>query len=313
MIRLFLKYINPVSISNFILKFYINFKYRFLKYSSPSNFWNDNLVDHPKGGYKSVSQSINHLNWRNNQYLNSIENMNFKNTHKKVVIDYGCGPGNDLINILKDYTPKKLIGIDVSKKAISVAKERCKIHSFNVEFMEISEEKPLKIINQSIDVIKSNGVLHHLDNLSFILKEFQRVLKKDGIVNLMIYNRNSIWFHLHVAYELKIKKKIFSKWTDEEVFKISTDGFNCPISRCYTPETFRNICNDNKFKCKFINSSISLFEMKKLNMIWEALKSQKLSNDSRDFLNSLTFDNKGIPKYKGQVAGINAYYELRKF
>ena len=55
------------------------------------------------------------------------------------------------------------------------------------------------------------GVLHHIENLSGVFKEFKRILKKNGFIQVMVYNRNSIWYHLHVAYEVKIKMGLWPK------------------------------------------------------------------------------------------------------
>ena len=256
---------------------------------------------------------MDHLKWRNNQYINSEKNMYFKNTQKKIVLDYGCGPGNGLINIINTSNPKKIYAVDVSEKSIYLAKKRAKLHNLNVSFIKINEnEKISSIDDNSIDVIKSDGVLHHIENIDFVLREFKRILKKNGVINLMIYNRDSLWFHLHVNYELMVKKKIFSNSSDEEVFKISTDGFQCPISNCFSPSKFIEICKKNKFRSKLKDVSISLFELSKVNLINEAIKSKKIKLSSKDFLKQIYF-KKRIPYFRKNIAGINAYYELRNF
>ena len=128
----------------------------------------------------------------------------------------------------------------------------------------------------------------------------------------MIYNRDSLWFHLHVNYELMVKKKIFSNSSDEEVFKISTDGFQCPVSYCFSPSKFIEICKKNKFRTKLKNVSISLFELSKVNLIKEAINSEKIKLSSKDFLKQIYFKRR-IPYFRKNIAGINAYYELRNF
>ena len=35
-----------------------------------------------------------------------------------------------------------------------------------------------EIENNSIDVIKCDGVLHHIEDIAFVFKEFKRILKK---------------------------------------------------------------------------------------------------------------------------------------
>lgn len=312
MFKSFLKNILPDFILNLILKLYISFV-RLRTFKTSQSFWNENTVSSPKNGFKSIEESMEHLKWRNNQYINSEKNMYFKNTQKKIVLDYGCGPGNGLINIINTSNPKKIYAVDVSEKSIYLAKKRAKLHNLNVSFIKINEnEKINSIDDNSIDVIKSDGVLHHIENIDFVLREFKRILKKNGVINLMIYNRDSLWFHLHVNYELMIKKKIFSNSSDEEVFKISTDGFQCPVSYCFSPSKFIEICKKNKFRTKLKNVSISLFELSKVNLIKEAINSEKIKLSSKDFLKQIYFKRR-IPYFRKNIAGINAYYELRNF
>jgi ubiquinone/menaquinone biosynthesis C-methylase UbiE len=312
MFKSFLKNILPDFILNLILKLYISFV-RLRTFKTSQSFWNENTVSSPKNGFKSIEESMEHLKWRNNQYINSEKNMYFKNTQKKIVLDYGCGPGNGLINIINTSNPKKIYAVDVSEKSIYLAKKRAKLHNLNVSFIKINEnEKINSIDDNSIDVIKSDGVLHHIENVDFVLREFKRILKKNGVINLMIYNRDSLWFHLHVNYELMVKKKIFSNSSDEEVFKISTDGFQCPVSYCFSPSKFIEICKKNKFRTKLKNVSISLFELSKVNLIKEAINSEKIKLSSKDFLKQIYFKRR-IPYFRKNIAGINAYYELRNF
>ncbi len=312
MFKSFIKKILPVFILNLILKLYISFL-RLRIYKTSQSFWNKNTVSSPKNGFKSIKESLEHLKWRNNQYINSEKNMYFKNAQKKIVLDYGCGPGNGLINIINNCSPKKIYAVDVSEKSIYLAKKRAELHNINVSFIKINENEKINNLNDnSIDVIKSDGVLHHIENIDFVLKEFKRILKKNGVINLMIYNRDSLWFHLHVNYELMIKKKIFSNSSDEEVFRISTDGFQCPVSNCFSQSKFIEICKKNKFRSKLKGVSISLFELGKVNMINEAMNSEKIKTKSKDFLKQIYF-KKNIPYFKKNIAGINAYYELRNF
>ena len=84
-----------------------------------------------------------------------------------------------MINIINNSSPKKIYAVDVSEKSIYLAKKRAKLHNIKVSFIKINENEKIKDINDnSIDVIKSDGVLHHIDNIDFVLKEFKRILKK---------------------------------------------------------------------------------------------------------------------------------------
>jgi len=294
-----------------ILRIYVFFIDMLPKYSSSQKFWNKNIVDSPKNGFSSLEKSLNHLNWRNTQYINSISLMNYQSFNKKVILEYGCGPGNDLINMNILSKPKKIFAYDVSTKAINLARKRTELHNLNINFIlgdETQTKLPLR--DNSIDIINSQGVLHHIENLKYVFKEFKRVLNNKGYIQVMVYNKNSLWFHLHVAYEMKLKKKLWKNESLENIFKKTTDGFRCPVAKCYTSLEFIGLCKENGFNCSLIGVSTSLFEMRRVNLIWEALQNKNLNNESRNFLRKIEFASNGEPMFNEQVAGINSYYKL---
>lgn len=298
-------------IKNILFKFYISLIEILPKYSSSQKYWNNNIVDNPRFGFKSEIDSLNHLNWRNSQYIKFLKKVNMTNLSDKVVLDFGCGPGNDVINACTLSKPKKMIAYDVSRTAIELAKKRANLHKINVEFI-LGDEKnkniPLK--SNSIDVINSMGVLHHIDRIEVTLKELKRIIKNNGYIQVMVYNKNSIWFHLHVAYEVKLKKKLWENESLDEIFRKTTDGLRCPISNCYTEREFISLCKKNGFNSTLTGVSTSLFEMTKINLLWEALRNKELNDHSRKFLENINFDKNGEPLHNGNIAGINSYYKL---
>jgi SAM-dependent methyltransferase len=283
------------------------------KFSSPVQYWSEFTVTQ---GRKFISRedSLQYLNWRNLLYFNYIHLMPLSGHDNKVVLDYGCGPGNDLTGFVEYSHPKKVFGADVSPKAIESAKQRLKFHnSNNVEFKLLpNEENPLPFESNSIDYIHSSGVLHHVSDINHVLKEFYRILKPDGVIRIMIYNYNSIFLHLHVAYDIRRVKKVDADVPLEEAFKKSTDGRECPISRCYHPDEFVRICTENGFNATFVDAAISTLEMQILPTRFSALQDINLEEEHRQFLYDLSFNDKGWPLYKGKIAGVDAVYELKK-
>ena len=96
------------------------------------------------------------------------------------------------------------------------------------------------------------------------------------------------------------------------MFKISTDGFQCPVSNCFSPSDFIEICKKINSDLKLKNISVSLFELGKVNLINEAMNSEKIKQSSKDFLKQI-YIKKIFHILKKNIAGINAYYELRNF
>ncbi len=148
--------------------------------------------------FESREHSLEYLDWRNSQYLFYELLMPLGGHDGETILDYGCGPGHDLVGLAEFSRPKRVIGMDVSPVALKAARDRLVLHgSLPVELIrvqEVSECIPLQ--DHSIDFIHCSGVLHHMPNIKQILGEFYRVLGPHGTARVMIYNHDSIWNHL---------------------------------------------------------------------------------------------------------------------
>ena len=230
-----------------------------------------------------------------------------------VVLDYGCGPGNDLVGFSEFSKTAKLIGADVSSTALVAAKKRCELHKKNIELIKLDENSNLIPLSaNSVDLVHSSGVLHHVKVLNNVLSEIHRILKPGGTFQVMIYNYNSIWVHLYVAYVIQIKEKKYSNLPILDAFRRSTDGPHCPISRCYSPHDFLDIVCTHGFNGSYKGSSISLHELSLLPMLKEAILNQNLGIKHRDFLSAITFDKMNTPVYNKNIAGISACFKFTK-
>jgi len=142
------------------------------------------------------------------------------------------------------------------------------------------------------------------------MREFKRILKPGGQAQIMVYNRNSIFVQLYVAYLQMLKEDHFKGFTLEQAFQRLTDGPNCPISECYTPSTFIDMVCQAGLKAEFTGSAISVMELDWLTQRNAALLDPRLPRESRQFLYALTFDRRGCPLYNNVVAGIDACFRL---
>lgn len=279
------------------------------------SYWGEHTVN--SAPFKTKQESLNYLEWRFDEYPLFRELMGLWGDHKnQVILDYGCGPGNDLIGFLVYSHAKKVIGIDVSEKALILASERIALHRVKpnrVELIKVSDSEPrVPLEDQSVDYIYCEGVLHHTSYPEKILAEFRRVLKPDGIASIMVYNYNSIWLHLYTAYEKILLQNAFPGLTLLEAFARNTDGIECPISRCYKPEEFESICTTVGFRTEYQGGYLSKFEMALLpKLASQALEDKQLPEEHKDFLRALTYDPSGYPLFQGKYAGIGGVYILQ--
>lgn len=276
-----------------------------------AQYWTrHNVTEHRR--FASAEASIDYFHWRNAQYPGSIELLPVSEADGKRVLDFGCGPGNDLLGFSLYSKPERLVGADVSSSSIAEAKARLAIHGFDrIEFVTPGEaDNALPIDARSVDIIHSAGVLHHLPDIESALREFRRLIADDGYCQIMVYHYNSLWMHLYAGYIYKTMFPWRKEIAKQDIFKITTDGEECPIVNCYTPEAFAAIASRCGFRTEFRGAAMSLNEMIWLPRRFEALKDETLDSEARDFLLGLTFDRRGFPLHRGQVAGINSYYRL---
>lgn len=268
--------------------------------------------------FKTKKASLDYLEWRFEEYPLFRELMNLWGDHSdQVILDYGCGPGNDLVGFSTYSQARRIIGVDISEKALGLASQRLSLHKIDpqrVELIKISDAEPkIPLEDQSVDYIYCEGVLHHTSHPENILSEFQRILAPGGSACIMVYNYYSIWLHLYTAYEKMIVQNAFPGLDLYEAFTQNTDGMECPISRCYKPEEFINLCISAGFQASFEGGYLSKFELDLLKkVVSQAMEDERLSEEHRNFLKTLEYDNHGYPLFQGKYAGIGGVYKLEK-
>lgn len=311
LIKSFLRAVLPGPVLNFVRRWRILLQTKTGDASTSTDYWTGHHVPAPDEGFASIEASLAHYDKRNNQYPGTLELTPVDQASGKCILDYGCGPGNDVIGFGTYSRPEKLVACDVSPVAIELARKRAALHKLDVEFFNINEnDSRLPFDAGSFDLIHTAGVLHHTPDPLAILKEFHRVLRPDGYVQIMVYNRDSLWMHLHVAHEIMIELGLYKDLSKEDAFRHTTDGPNCPIAMCFRPPEFIEMARQAGFDCHFQGAGISTLELNLLPSLDKALQDERLDEESREFLSSLTFDDQGRPLVHGQVAGVNGCYRL---
>lgn len=133
--------------------------------------------------------------------------------NKDSVLDLGCGSG-EFLSRLKN---KNLYGIDISKLAISKAKNRLKR-----VVLEVGDIDNLKLKKESFEAITCFHVLEHLRSPEKTIKRIYEILIKGGVFVIRIPNVNSWeakvsqknWFH----YDYPYHKHFYSDKTIKTIF-----------------------------------------------------------------------------------------------
>lgn len=109
----------------------------------------------------------------------------WEDTRDKVVIDFGCGDGEDAVEIAK-RTAKKVIGVDIRERALANARARAVAQGVadRCLFATTTEEKA--------DLILSLDAFEHFDDPAQILRIMRRLLKDDGCI---VAAFGPTWYH----------------------------------------------------------------------------------------------------------------------
>jgi len=101
------------------------------------------------------------------------------------VLDVGTGPGFVPIEIAKTNPDLEVIGVDISREMIRIAKKNAQKERIHVEFKQMSAYD-LKFEDEYFDLVISVGAIHHFNKPLDFFNEAFRVLKRNG--ELWIYD-----------------------------------------------------------------------------------------------------------------------------
>ena len=273
--------------------------------SKAESYWRRHTVRAPH--FWTRRGSLAYLDWRYWRYPLMREVMPPYGSASGVVLDYGCGPGNDLVGLAEYSTASEIIGVDVSLRALRLARRRLRLHPVagggRVRLMQ-GDGARIPLRDASVDHIWCEGVLHHVSNPIAVLHEFRRVLAPGGSVKLMVYNRNSVWRNLYVPYVLGCGDDL------DEACRKSTDGKGCPIARFCSIRDVSEMVGVAGFDCDFMGSYFADVELRACRRhLFAAMRSPRIPPKCRRFLGELTLDVRGYPMdAAGFYAGIGGVY-----
>ena len=102
----------------------------------------------------------------------------------KICLDAGCGSGR-WTYAMQELGAKSVDSFDISEEAI----KRCKEINSNARIFDIWNLKP----NPIYDFVFSWGVLNNTKNTRQAFSKVASQVKKDGMLHVMIYNKENDW------------------------------------------------------------------------------------------------------------------------
>jgi SAM-dependent methyltransferase len=114
------------------------------------------------------------------------------------ILDAGCGTGSGTDYLIHLNPEAEIIAIDLSEKALEVAKERCNRsgviakHARPVEFYNLKLEEATTLPGE-FDFINCVGVLHHLPEPQAGIQALASKLKPGGLLHIFVYAELGRW------------------------------------------------------------------------------------------------------------------------
>ena len=126
------------------------------------------------------------------------------------VADLGCGNGRHLIPCAKHC--KRVIGIDISKNLLNIARNKTnKKNLSNVIFIHGNLVK-IPIKDNSLDAVLFIASLHNIkgrQNRISSLKEIKRILRNDGKALISVWSRWQDQYRMHFLKRMFIRREEF--------------------------------------------------------------------------------------------------------
>jgi ubiquinone/menaquinone biosynthesis C-methylase UbiE len=159
------------------------------------------------------------------------------------ILDFGCGAGQ----WYEFFKEKKVqyFGVDFSEKLIEVAKSKYPDANFRV-----IDGINLPFESEFFDKVYAIAVLHHLPSEKIrilVLKEIKRVLKKEGILILTVWNLRRKWKVKKLILKFSILK-IFGK-TKLDFGDVLMDwmGVKDFYFHCFSQKELKNLFSKTSF------------------------------------------------------------------
>ncbi|MGI8735071.1 MAG: methyltransferase domain-containing protein [Pyrinomonadaceae bacterium] len=105
------------------------------------------------------------------------------------LLEVGCGMGTDLLQFARGGA--LCTGIDLTPRSIAITRHHFALYGERGDFL-IADGERLPFTPGSLDVVYSNGVLHHTPDTAGAIRELYRVLKPGGVAKVMLYHKNSL-------------------------------------------------------------------------------------------------------------------------
>ena len=189
------------------------------------DYWNERIHDleiaQHTVGTKGFFNDLEEYRFDKLKYLPKV--IDFSSYKGKHILEIGCGVGIDLVRFAQGGA--EVIGVDLSKTAIELAKKNFEHHRLEGDLCIMNGEA-LEFSDNFFDVVYAHGVLQYTADDNRMVSESYRVLKPGGEFIAMVYNRRG-WLN------------VMSKF-----FNVELEHEDAPVLKKYTVGEYRKMLSN---------------------------------------------------------------------
>jgi len=97
------------------------------------------------------------------------------------LLDVGCGPGSLTIDLAREVTPGRVVGLDSSEDVLAEARTAAAAADIEIE-LRTGDVYALDLPDDSFDIVHAHQLLQHLPDPVAALVEMRRVCRPGGVV-----------------------------------------------------------------------------------------------------------------------------------
>ena len=179
-----------------------------------------------------------------------------ENVRDQVFLNVGCGGGYE--GVLFAGYGARYIGVDFSINAARSTRRLIEAAGYTGTCYQCDAER-LPLRESTIDVIYTNGVLHHTPNTPDTLRELHRVLRPEARAIVALYATRSAafyWYRFRAILAGNFTKRSIEGWVDRNTEgEWQTDGRENQHTRTYTRAEFRSLLEQAGFEVTRVEQS----------------------------------------------------------
>ncbi|MGI9421148.1 MAG: class I SAM-dependent methyltransferase [Geminicoccaceae bacterium] len=128
--------------------------------------------------------------WLKDRYGNLLGALGRDSSERPIILDAGCGAGNAAFLLFEnDFEHIRYVGADISD-AVDLARERISPLAPDALFLQ-ADVMALPLADCCVDIVLSEGVLHHTPSTECALASTARLVKPGGLFAIYVYKKKA--------------------------------------------------------------------------------------------------------------------------